>query len=427
MGSIFGNSVLFENPKPVGLIEHIVALGADPDAIDLDFFAGASTTAHAVMAKNAKDGGSRKFIMVQLPETTDGQSEAFKARYSTIAEISKERIRRAGAKVLEGACHPDWNKDIGFRVSKVDTSNMQDVYCTPGETRQADLLAVVDNIKLDRTAEDLLFQVLVDWGVDLTLPIRRETMQGKTVFFVDDTALAACFETGISEALVKELAGTRAHARRFPRYWLRVGSSQDQRRPNLPPNVTGDRSEVDMRVTAMKLKFKLQPYQTDAVKAVVDCFVGQLRHDGISYRIDPGRAAQVSSFEEGFKNTDIQLRRVRGAGKHPAVQKRQNLPLSDKLVASAGCQFQSRHRDGDGHGQDLLLHQDDVRAEQAVWLVEVHRRGAQHRHPRGREEVVRDHGRALPGSLRQEGARSSSTTPSSCTSWRAFRPTPAST
>ena len=172
----------------------------------LDFFAGSCSTAAAVLLLNAEDGGNRKSISVQIAEPCAVGSIGDRAKFSTIAEISKERIRRAGAKILEGECHPDWNKDIGFRVLKVDTSNMQDVFYTPDATRQADLLAAVDNIKPDRTPEDLLFQVLVDWGVDLTLTIRRETMLGKTVFFVDDNVLAACFDTGISEALVKELA-----------------------------------------------------------------------------------------------------------------------------------------------------------------------------------------------------------------------------
>lgn len=144
--------------------------------------------------------------MVQLPEATDLQPEHRTDGLSTIAEVSKERIRRAGKKILEGECHPDWNRDVGFRVLKVDTSNMKDIYYRPDELKQSDLLDMVDNVKEGRTAEDLLFQVLVDWGVDLTLPIRRETTQGKTVFFVDDNALVACFERGITEELVKELA-----------------------------------------------------------------------------------------------------------------------------------------------------------------------------------------------------------------------------
>jgi len=194
----------------------------------MDFFAGASTTAHSLLSLNAQDGGNRKFIMVQLPEPCDEKSEAFKAGYKTIAEISKERIRRAGKKILEGECHEGWNKDIGFRVLKVDSSNMADVYYTPDAIEQSQLNLFTDNIKPDRTPEDLLFQVLLDWGVDLSLPIRREEITTENtesreskkqnssvssvvkksfeVFFVDDNALIACFDTGINEDLVKELA-----------------------------------------------------------------------------------------------------------------------------------------------------------------------------------------------------------------------------
>lgn len=179
----------------------------DPNAIVMDFFAGSATTAHAVMQLNADDGGNRQFIMVQFPAPIGEELPPFKRGFTTIAEISKERIRRAGEKLLEGECHSGWKRDVGFRVLKIDTSNMQDVYYRPDQIDQKDLLAAVDNIKPDRTAEDLLFQVLVDWGVDLTLPMRRETVQGKTVFFVDGNALVACFETGVTEDLVKELAG----------------------------------------------------------------------------------------------------------------------------------------------------------------------------------------------------------------------------
>ena len=133
------------------------------------------------------------------------KSEAAKAGYSTIAEISKERIRRAGKKILEGNCHEDWNRDVGFRVLKVDSSNMADVFYTPDALRQDLLHMATDNVKPDRSPEDLLFQVLLDWGVELTLPIRKESIQGKTVFFVDENALVACFDRGIDEALVKEL------------------------------------------------------------------------------------------------------------------------------------------------------------------------------------------------------------------------------
>lgn len=203
---LFGKAVM-DFPKSPALLERLVKIGSNEDDIVLDFFAGSSSTAHAILASNAREGSQRKFVMVQLPESTADGSIARQEGYETISELSKERIRRAGQKILEGDCHPDWNKDVGFRVLKIDSSNMADVFYTPDQTAQADLLARVDNIKPDRTAEDLLFQVLLDWGVDLTLPIRRETVQGKTVFFVADTALMACFDDGISEDLVKELAG----------------------------------------------------------------------------------------------------------------------------------------------------------------------------------------------------------------------------
>lgn len=204
---LFVGCVPFDTPKPTRLIRRICQLFYNQaDYISMDFFAGSATTAHAVMQLNSEDGGNRKFIMVQLPEECDKKSEAYKAGYKTIAEISKERIRRAGAKILEGECHKDWNKDVGFRVLKVDTSNMADVYYSPDQVSQGSLDLLVDNIKSDRTDEDLLFQVLLDWGVDLTLPIKKETIQGKPVFFVDDDALVACFDLRINEALIKELA-----------------------------------------------------------------------------------------------------------------------------------------------------------------------------------------------------------------------------
>lgn len=161
------------------------------------------------MQLNARDGSNRKFVVVQINEKTEESSQAYKMSYKTIAEISKERIRRAGKKVIDGQCHDDWNKDIGFRVLKIDTSNMAEVYYTPDGVRQDDLLAAVDNIRPERSAEDLLFQVLLDWGVDLTLPIAKKTVEGKTVFFVDGNALVACFDTGITEELVKELAADK--------------------------------------------------------------------------------------------------------------------------------------------------------------------------------------------------------------------------
>ncbi|SFL14933.1 adenine-specific DNA-methyltransferase [Nitrosomonas aestuarii] len=288
---------IFQSPKSVDIIRQLLLMGSTKTSIVLDFFAGSATTAHAVMQLNAEDGGNRKFIMVQLPESCDEKSEAFKAGYKTIAEISKERIRRAGKKILEKLTtekhgksknefsgetdssmssvpsvvkNPDIgfleglttestekqgkgeddsfssssvnsvpsvvkNLDIGFRVLKVDSSNMADVYYMPDAIEQNQLEVFIDNIKPDRTPEDLLFQVLLDWGVDLTLPIRKESVttesmeeHGKDkdnlfdsssvnsvssvvkksfeVFFVDDNALIACFDDGITEELVKELA-----------------------------------------------------------------------------------------------------------------------------------------------------------------------------------------------------------------------------
>ncbi|MEG9883704.1 MAG: site-specific DNA-methyltransferase [Hyphomicrobiales bacterium] len=208
---LFG-AKFFDFPKPVSLLDILLQQGApNGDELVMDFFAGSGTTAHAVMAANAKDGGCRSFILVQLPEALSSNSEAYKSGYKTIADLSKERIRRAGKKILEGDCHPDWNKDVGFRVLKIDTSNMQDVYYRPDQVEQKDLLDAVDNIKPDRTPEDLLFQVMVDWGSDLAAPISRETVLGKTVFFVNKSPYAgpdliACFDTGVTEDLVKELA-----------------------------------------------------------------------------------------------------------------------------------------------------------------------------------------------------------------------------
>jgi adenine-specific DNA-methyltransferase len=204
---LFGGSSPFDTPKPLKLMERVLQIsGAQRGDVILDFFAGSCTTAEAVTRFSADSGVNLNYIMVQLPELCSEGSEAYKQGYQTIADIGKERIRRAGAKILEGECHPDWNRDVGFRVLKIDSSNMADVYYTPDATTQADLLTRVDNIKQGRTAEDLLFQVLLDWGVDLTLPITRETVEGKTVFTVAGTALIACFDNGVDEALVKALA-----------------------------------------------------------------------------------------------------------------------------------------------------------------------------------------------------------------------------
>lgn len=202
---------LFQSPKSVDTIKQVLQMASKKDSIVMDFFAGSSTTGHAVMELNAQDGGNRKFILVQIPEECDKESETFKAGYSTIAEVSKERIRRAGKKIVSGETHVGWRKDIGFRLLKVDSSNMAEVFYNPDATSQDLLSNQVDNIKPDRTPEDLVFQVMLDWGVDLTLPISRQSIEGKEVFFVDANALVACFDGhgGIDENFVKELAKLR--------------------------------------------------------------------------------------------------------------------------------------------------------------------------------------------------------------------------
>lgn len=197
----------FDNPKPVAVSKKLIQPICSKDDIILDFFAGSSTTAQALMELNAEDGGNRQFIMVQLHEICDVNFDLFNAGFKNIAEISKERIRRVAKVILDGVYHENWGKDAGFRVFKIDSSNMKDVYYRPDDTTQMQLDFLTDNIKQDRSNEDLLFQVLQDWGVyeNLSLPIRKETIQGKTVFFVDENALVACFDKNLNEELVKKL------------------------------------------------------------------------------------------------------------------------------------------------------------------------------------------------------------------------------
>jgi adenine-specific DNA-methyltransferase len=188
--------------KTVSLIQRIIQIATSTvgDDIVLDFFSGSATTAHAVIKQNESDGGARRFICVQAPEPLPKPEPEF----NTIFGMGLTRVRNVVSEIEASA--GSQTIDLGFRILKVDTSNMKDVYYRPDELKQGDLLDMVDNVKEGRSAEDLLFQVLVDWGVDLTLPIRRETVQGKTVFFVDDNALVACFDKGATEKLVKELA-----------------------------------------------------------------------------------------------------------------------------------------------------------------------------------------------------------------------------
>lgn len=204
----------FSYPKPVNLLRLLVNMTTThidedgdrfvEDSLILDFFSGSATTAHAVMKLNAEDGGNRKFIMVQLPEKTDEKSEAYKAGYKNICEIGKERIRRAGKKVKEEAGEKGEKLDIGFRVLKLDSSNMEDVYYTPQEFDSTKLFA--DNVKEGRSAEDLLFQVMLDLGVELSAKIESRTVEGKEVWFVDDNYLIACFDKDVNEKAITEIA-----------------------------------------------------------------------------------------------------------------------------------------------------------------------------------------------------------------------------
>lgn len=199
--------VVFDTPKVVAVSKKLIQPVCSDDDIICDFFAGSSTAAHAVMQLNSEDGGRRKFIMVQLPEECDEKSDAFKAGYKTIPEIGKERIRRAGKRIKEENATTAADLDIGFRVLKVDESNMNDVYYTPDQLAQDNIDLFAEHIKGDRTAEDLLFQVMLDWGVPLSAKIEKQTIDGKNVYLVNENDLLACFDQGINEEMVKKLAG----------------------------------------------------------------------------------------------------------------------------------------------------------------------------------------------------------------------------
>lgn len=207
VAKIFEGKSYFPYPKPVSLIEVLINSIEEKEGIFLDFFAGSSTTAHAIMKLNCEDNGHRKFIMVQLPEKTDKKSEAYKAGYKNICEIGKERIRRAGRKIKEDAgLTAPADLDIGFRCLRLDESNMKPVYYAPEKTQQQDLFSLVDNMKEDRTPEDLLFQVMLDLGVLLSSPIEVKEIAGKKVFNVADGFLLACFDHDVTEETVKAIA-----------------------------------------------------------------------------------------------------------------------------------------------------------------------------------------------------------------------------
>lgn len=196
----------FDYPKSIDYILNTIYMGSDSDSIILDFFSGSATTAHAVMQLNAEDGGHRKFIMVQLPEKCDEASEAYKAGYKNICEIGKERIRRAGDKIKSESPTTTQDLDIGFRVLKLDDTNMKDVYYAPDDYDQGMLAALESNIKDDRTDLDLLFGCLIDWGLPLSLPYKSEQIDGCTVHTYNDGDLIACFDANIPESVVKEIA-----------------------------------------------------------------------------------------------------------------------------------------------------------------------------------------------------------------------------
>ena len=202
--------LVFDNPKPYKFAQELVSYFTKDDDIILDFFSGSATTGHAVMQQNLDDGAHRKYILVQLDEEIDEKSEASKGgTYKTIADLAIKRIVETGKLIKIENSDDDNIKDLdtGLRVLKIDDSNMKDIYFTPDQVDKASLFDTVEHIKEDRTAEDLLFGVLVDWGVDLTLPIQREEILGKTVFFVGEDALTACFDEGLDEAFITELAG----------------------------------------------------------------------------------------------------------------------------------------------------------------------------------------------------------------------------
>ncbi len=198
------NHTLFTNPKNLDMIKLFIQSSSKSNSIILDFFSGSATTAHAVMQLNAEDGGTRKYIMVQLPAETPEDSEARKAGYGTICEIGKERIRRAGEKIKKD--YPDVNIDTGFRVFKLDSSNMEDVYYKAEDLSQQDINKTIINIKADRSEEDLLFQIILSSGIPLSCKIEIKQVNNRDVYFVDNKYLLVCFEKDIDEKTIEELA-----------------------------------------------------------------------------------------------------------------------------------------------------------------------------------------------------------------------------
>ena len=200
------SGAIFTSPKPIRYLERFIRIGMNKDDYILDFFSGSATTAHTIMKLNAEDGGNRKFILVQLPEKCDEKSEAYKAGYKTICDIGEERIRRAGRKIKEENGLTAQNLDIGFRVLKLDSSNMQEVYYNPSAMTQDILAMTVDNVKADRTPLDLLFQVMLDLGIELSAKIEENSVNGKTYYAVNGNDIIACFDDDIDNDVITAIA-----------------------------------------------------------------------------------------------------------------------------------------------------------------------------------------------------------------------------
>ena len=198
--------VHFDNPKPISLMKYLISVATGRNDIIMDFFSGSATTAQAILQVNSEDGGSRKYILVQIPEKIDPSTEAYKAGYINICEVGKTRIRKSAEIIRDEGGLLIKNLDGGFRVLRLDSSNMQDVYYNPAAMTQDLLSITTDNIKPDRTPLDLLFQVMLDLGVELSSPIAETTIAGKTVFDVADGFLLACFDTGVTTETVTAIA-----------------------------------------------------------------------------------------------------------------------------------------------------------------------------------------------------------------------------
>lgn len=204
--TLFDGHAYFDYPKPVRLLKKLIQIGTHDESLVLDFFSGSGTTAHSLMKLNSEDNCNRRFIMVQLPDPLDRDSDAFKAGYTTICDIGKDRIRRAGQKIKDESPLTTQNLDTGFRVLKLDSSNMKDVYYIPADYEMSMFDTLADNIKEDRTPEDLLFQVMLDLGVLLSSKIEETTIAGKKVFNVADGFLMACFDENVSDETITAVA-----------------------------------------------------------------------------------------------------------------------------------------------------------------------------------------------------------------------------